>query len=243
MSVSDEDIVFITSSLNTKWIKYCKTLVKHYFPTSEHIIINSNRSRGWWFKWLEYLKTRKERYFCMLDEDCFLETHDGIINVIEEMEKTNKSLAGVPDSFFAVRHVNTVCLNPFFMIGKTADINVVIKLGKYKTQLYRHEFKDKIDIKWEYNKDRIVIRKYEYFYTFFYAILEAGYSFLYLYPHDDYNFANDDKTVPATVPMLMPNTDRLALHMWYSREWSRPHSKNRYIKLEQYFKEKYPNII
>ena len=53
---------------------------------------------------------------------------------------------------------------------------------------------------------------------------------LYLYPHEDFRFANDQGAFPATAVRLEPSSDDACVHVWYSRQWDTPDHRERYVR-------------
>jgi hypothetical protein len=86
---------------------------------------------------------------------------------------------------------------------------------------------------WPVTKHNVGL-EYEPFYCLFWAVLEARQTLYYLYPFDDYGFANQENKLPATCVRSTPDSSNLALHMWYSRQWNDHQNAVRYQKLEKY---------
>ena len=84
--VNDKDIVFVTTTLNTKWLNYQKRLIKNMFPDSKHIIVDGGKN--WpnsWFYWIDEVKK------------CGLETCMTLGMLTEEQSKKlkNSGLVGL----------------------------------------------------------------------------------------------------------------------------------------------------
>ena len=81
----ENNIVFVTSSLNTKWIKYQSNIIKTMFPNNEQVIIDGYTNefrRNWpssWFNWIEEIKSRDEKYYIHIDEDFFITSKEELI--------------------------------------------------------------------------------------------------------------------------------------------------------------------
>ena len=61
--INESDIVFVTTTLYTKWLDYQKSIIKKLFPDSEHLIINGKGN--WpnsWFNWINELKKSNKKY-------------------------------------------------------------------------------------------------------------------------------------------------------------------------------------
>jgi hypothetical protein len=85
--IEEKDILFVTTSMNNKWSYYSRQLVSKNFPNSEHLIVDG--TTGWWqvwFKWIELIKNKTQKYVIHLDDDAFITNKDEILNK-EEYEK------------------------------------------------------------------------------------------------------------------------------------------------------------
>jgi len=69
--MKDQDIVFVTTTLNSKWLTYQRALISKFFPESQHIVIDG--SSNWpyaWFYWMKDIKSTEAKWFVHIDEDC-----------------------------------------------------------------------------------------------------------------------------------------------------------------------------
>jgi hypothetical protein len=244
MEIKDTDIVFVTTSLFTKWHFISESLVKKHFPGSEHIHIGGRV--GWfdvWFRWIDRIRGRSEKYFVHIDEDCFLLSRKGVHDVIERMESEGSVIAGIPDANFHWRDYSSICVNPFFMVGKVKEIT------EASTKPYRHltctedhikDYTDKIvndSNNTGYKPGPLRVSDYEPFYCFFYNLFNHGYRFTYLYPYDDFRFSNDEGKLPSTNVRVSSDGVDICIHMWYTRQWESPENLPRYTKLEKFINE------
>jgi hypothetical protein len=236
--LDDKDILFITTSRFTPWLEWTKKSVKKFFPNSEHLIIDG--TQNWptvWFEWLNHLKNYNTKYFVMIDEDAFVLQRDGIVQALLEMTNRNATLAGVPDCYFVWRGFNEVAMNPFFLMGDRSKVlQALSSVPNWHRLRFNAKYFEKAKYDWHVKDRQSIATEYEPFYCFFYAILEANHSFYYLFPYDDYGFANEQHRLPATCVRMTPETSNLALHMWYSRQWNDAQNASRYQKLEKYLK-------
>jgi hypothetical protein len=227
--VNEKDIVFLTNSLNTKWIKYQSDIVKDLFPLSDHVIINghSNEFRiNWpssWFYWIEHLKNRNEKYYIHVDEDFFITNKEELLKCIEKMEVDNIDMMGCSDGYHHFRQNNPVAINPFFMIGKIEHLkDLDFKNIKFHYDgkdwinnhgiLFKEEFSNDLDYKHEKFADA-KFNNFEPFYAFLWKLKEMGLKFDYLYPHFD-------DELKSTNPRLNKESNDIGIHMWYTRQWS-----------------------
>lgn len=227
--VNEKDLVFVTNSLNTKWIKYQSEIVNNLFPDSKHIIIEgfTNDFRtNWpssWFYWIEYLKNRDEKYYIHVDEDFFITNKEEVLNCVIYMEENNVDIMGCSDGYHHFRQNNPVAINPFFMIGKIEHLKDLdftkIKfqydgqgwINNYGIQ-FKTEFGEELDYKHEKLSDA-KFNNFEPFYAFMWKMKEKGLKFDYLYPHFDERFK-------STNPRLDKNSKDIGIHMWYTRQWN-----------------------
>lgn len=234
--LNDSDILFITTSRFTPWLEWCQKSVKHFFPTSEHLIIDG--TKDWpivWFEWIKHLKTTSCKYFVLIDEDCFLLQHDDVVKTIEKMVSQEATLAGVHDCYFTWRGFNEVAVNPFFMTGdRDKVLAVVSEFPNFYHFRFKPKYFEKANYEWPIKDRQKIGMDYEPFYCFFWAVLECNQKFLYLYPSDNYSFANNENKLPATCVRLTPESSDIALHMWYSRQWNDHQNASRYEKLLKY---------
>lgn len=238
--MTDSDIVFITNHRSTKWLEWSQRSIQRFFPNSKRLTIDG--STNWpnvWFHWLEELKTRKEKYFVMIDEDCFLLNRDGLLLAFEKMENEGSAIAGCPDSFYEMRGFNEIALNPFFMIGDIAKtLSIFSRVPNWRSLRFDMKYFDKPKPYYSWNPKTKVqdmrFLNYEPFYCFFWAILESGNTISYLYPRVNDEFRNEQRLLPATSVRVMSDTPDFALHMWYSRQWNDAKNISRYTKLEQF---------
>jgi len=62
--IKEKDIVFVSTTLYTKWL-YCQSaIIKTLFPDSNHIWVDG--TKNWpnsWFNWTDKIKHIKEKYY------------------------------------------------------------------------------------------------------------------------------------------------------------------------------------
>ena len=227
--IKDEDIVFITTTLNSKWLNYSRALVSKFFPNSQHII--KDGSRNWpyaWFYWLEDIKHTSSKWFVHLDEDCFLTGKQELIDLISKMESDNLTLSAVSDAYHHYRGANPVAINSFFLVGNVSHFNQLeFKLDGlefwhdesgwknsqgilYDPVKHRHDF--------EYPHEKIgngenCSYEQEPYYMILWLLKENGMKFNYLYPYFDERFK-------STNPRISSDTADICIHMWYTRQWN-----------------------
>lgn len=253
--ITDKDIVFVTTTLHTKWLGYQQQLLEKHFPNSDRVVVDgTNFLRQWpnaWFWWIENIKGRKEKWYIHVDEDFFLENSEEVYSLLEKMESEGYDLAGTSDGFSHFRGNNPVALNSFFMVGKVKDLDLFnVDLEQLRFMMDGNEWKNNLGIQYEqkYSEDF----KYphnkaseqgwnsfdgEPYYLFFWLLKQNNKKFYYLYPFFDPRFK-------STNPRILENSPDIGIHLWYTRLWNSPMDVHgmpnveRYLLLENYIQNK-----
>lgn len=225
--VKDEDIVFVTTSLYTKWLGYQRDRIKHYFPGSEHVIVDGRNN--WpksWFYWIGETSGRKEKWYIHIDEDFFIESRDEIMDLIQKMELENYDLSGISEAYCHYRGNNPVSINSFFMVGKVEDLKLFTidpeqiefsySESGWKNNMGLHYKEEYLD-SYEYPHEKSIDKSWhqveaEPYYLFMWLMKEKGKKFYYLYPEFDQRFM-------STNPRIYRDSKDIGIHMWYTRNW------------------------
>lgn len=242
----EEEIVFVTTALYTKWLDYQKNIVKKLFPKSQHIIVDGRKN--WpssWFYWIDEIKNIDKKYYIHIDEDFFITNKKEVLKSIELMENNNIDILGCSDGYHHFRQHNPVALNSFYMVGKIKhlkDLNfngIKFKwhnnswINNYNIQ-YKEEYKKDFNYKHKKFRD-CKFDDFEPYYAFMWKMKEMGLKFDYLYPHFDERFK-------STNPRIDENSEDIGIHMWYVRRWYSNvdilgmTNKDRYDQIEKYLK-------
>jgi hypothetical protein len=228
--IEDKDIIFITTTLYSKWLNYSQTFIKKYFPESEIMLIDGRNNWPYaWFYWMEKIKESKCKWFVHIDEDCFLTGRQELVNLISKMETEDITLSAVSDGYHHYRGANPVAINSFFMVGNIKHINdlnftleglnfwlepsgwknnkgIIYDEAKHKKYfVYPHEITSGENYDYEQ----------EPYYMFLWMLKESERKFYYLYPHFDERFK-------STNPRIDKDSNDIAIHMWYTRSWNTP---------------------
>ena len=227
--IQDKDILFVTTTLYTKWLGYQQNLLKKYFPDSEQLVVNgTTRWPNVWFDWIPLLKNYTgKKWLIHLDEDCFIQGRDEIITLLEKMESEGWDCAGVPDGMHHYRGANPVAFNTFFMIcdfEKTK--NLPIDLNNLQFGFDGQSWRNNKGVGFQYSymsdfklpfdpphQQHNFLNEQEPYYYFMWSMKLAGFKFLYLYPHFD-------ETFKSTNPRIEKDSPDIAIHMWYTRGWN-----------------------
>lgn len=250
--IKDSDIVFVTTSLSTKWIDYQQKILKLNFPESSFIVINGRGN--WpksWFYWIDEVKKTDKKWYIHIDEDCFVENKAEIIRLIEKMEAENIGISAISEAYCHFRGNNPVAFNSFFLVGRVEDlkdvnldlpnINFIYDGNKWKNSLgyqfkneYLEDFFYPHEKAWPYDN---IDAESEPYYLFCWLMKEKKIKIYYLYPYFDDRFK-------STNPRIESNSPDIAIHMWYTRSWESPMdvhglpNNERYQRLENYLSGK-----
>lgn len=229
--IKDKDIVFVTTTLHTKWLNYQKRIIRNLFPDSQHIIVDGRGN--WpnsWFYWIDEVKKCDQKYFVHIDEDFFITSKEEFMKVFDKMESEGLDLVGCSDGYHHFRGANPVAINTFLMYGKVEHVKMIetdLKNLKYDMVSFDglYHWRNSADIKMkesykdDFNYEHKIIGsgnfncEQEPYYSFLWSMKELGCKFGYLYP----NFDNKYK---STNPRLNENSKDIGIHMWYTRQWN-----------------------
>lgn len=228
--IDESQIIFITTTLYTKWLNYQQAIIKKLFPLSEVILVNGETN--WpnsWFYWIDIVKKSNKKYYIHIDEDFFITSKEELIKAIELLELKNIDILGCPDGYHHFRGANPVAINSFLMIGKIdvlKKLNIDLKSGKYSISMvngnynfinsFNLKFKDSYKDGFEYNFKKQsgcnFNNEQEPYYAFMWAMKDIGCKFGYLYPSFNEKFK-------STNPRISENSNDIGIHMWYTRQW------------------------
>lgn len=254
--INDEDIVFVTTTLSTKWLGYQSKIIKDLFPNSDHILIDGRSN--WpnvWFNWIDAIKKKDSKYYIHIDEDFFITSKEELIKAIEKLETEKLDLIGTPDGYSEYRGANPVAMNSFFMIGKVDSLKKLdFEFGKlmfnYSFDGTNYNSINNFNLK--FKEDYLIDFKYDFdirgganfsveqepYYLFFWLMKDLGMKFGYLYPHfDDY--------FKSTNPRVDMVSNNIGIHAWYTRNWDQTFEVHgvpnveRYLRIEYHLKQLY----
>ena len=231
----DEEIVFVTTTRYTPWLAESQAAIAAELPSSRRIVVDGRS--GWpdvWFRWLRRVRRARERWVCLVDEDCFLCDRAALAAIVARMDETGAAVAGVPDHFYVPRSFNELAMNPFFLVvDRPAMREATKRVRDWRELRVREEWFDRARYPWSPEIRREAV-EYEPFYPFFWLFYEAGMELLYLYPHEDHRFANERGLFPATAVRLEPGAPDACVHLWYSREWDTDDHRERYARARRW---------
>ena len=227
----DSEIVFVTNTLFTPWLARSQAAIAAEFPTSRRLVVDGRT--GWpeaWFSWIRSVRRARERWVCLVDEDCFLCNRDELASIVSRMAETGSAVAGVPDHFYSPRNFNELAMNPFFLVvDREQMVRAMRRVRRWRRLRLRPEWFERARYPWNPDIRREAV-EYESFYCFFWLFYESDMPLLYLYPHEDFRFANEHGAFPATAVRLEPSSHDVCVHVWYSRQWDTPDHRERYAR-------------
>jgi hypothetical protein len=236
-NVREPKILFITTSLGTKWESYSQALIKLGYPSQKRKLVDGTVQ--WWsLKFLGPALEEDSDYTVYIDEDCFLYDPvqlDGLISYLDKNDDV--VIAGVPDGGHYYRAHNPCACNLFFLVFKTRDIRQLLTdHPDWMGCKFKDVFKKAADLDiTSLDESRIQYDDFEPYYGLFWAILESGKKIRYLENRLDPHLLSTDVYFSG-------GSTPLARHMWYLRSWNMselgpydkvPH-RQRYLQLEQH---------
>ena len=222
--INEGEILFVTTTLYTKWLDYQKEIISNLFPNSQHIIIDGrNNWPNSWFNWINVVKKSNAIYYIHIDEDFFITDKQEILNCLLKMESENIDLLGCSDGYHHFRQHNPVAINTFLMFGKVEHLKE-LNFDDIKFQWIGDSYINNLDLKYReeysidfnYKHDKLCDCKFDNFepyYAFLWKMKDMGLKFDYLYPHFDELFK-------STNPRLNKYSNDIGIHMWYTRQWN-----------------------
>ena len=250
--IKESDVLFVTTSMSTKWIDYQQKILKDNFPESSFLVVSGrDRWPNAWFYWIEEVKNSSAKWYIHIDEDCFLENKGEVLRLLEKMENENIGISAISEAYCHFRGNNPVAFNSFFLVGRVEDLkdlNINFRsvsffpegnnwrnsLGiKFKEE-YLQDFEYPHEKAWPYDN---LQSEAEPYYLFCWLMKEKKIKFYYLYPYFDDRFK-------STNPRIEKDSPDIAIHMWYTRLWGSPMdvhglpNHERYERVERYLKEK-----
>jgi len=250
--IKESDILFVTTSMSTKWISHQQKILKDNFPESSFLIVpGTDRWPNAWFYWIDQVKRSSAKWYIHIDEDCFLENKEEVIKLLQKMENEDIGISAISEAYCHFRGNNPVAFNSFFLVGRIKDLQDINtdfrsvsfypdengwanSLGIRFKEEYLQDFKYVHEKAWPYDNLKSEAEPY---YLFCWLMKEKKIKFYYLYPHFDERFK-------STNPRIEKDSPDIAIHMWYTRMWGSPMdvhglpNHERYERVEKYLQEK-----
>jgi hypothetical protein len=237
--VDEKNVIFVTTTLCTKWLRYHNALIKKFFPNTPHLVVDGRGNWPYpWFYWIEAIKKTNYKYFIMVDEDFFLTSREEMLKLLEKVENESIDLIVPPDGYTHYRFHNPVAINTYLMVGLIEKVKSIdlrdIKFGYDGLNWVNNrniKFQESYKEGWEYDFPKVSYCTYDDFepyYTFMWEMKRLGAKFKYLYPRFDDRFDSSN-------PRITENSEDIGIHMWYLRAWSDTTIKPfKFTNLERY---------
>jgi hypothetical protein len=250
--IKESDILFVTTSMSTKWIGHQQKILKDNFPESSFLVVpGTDRWPNAWFYWIDEAKKSSAKWYIHIDEDCFLENKGEVIRLLQKMDDEDIGISAISEAYCHFRGNNPVAFNSFFLAGRVEDLqdlNIDFRsvsfypdgngwnnsLGIRFKEEYLQDFEYVHEKAWPYDNLKSETEPY---YLFCWLMKEKKIKFYYLYPHFDDRFK-------STNPRIEKDSPDIAIHMWYTRLWGSPMdvhglpNHERYERVEKYLQEK-----
>jgi len=220
--ISEKDIVFVTTTLCTKWLYYQSNIIKKLFPETNQIVVNGqNNWPNSWFYWIKEIKNSNCKYYIHIDEDFFITSKKELMKAIQKMEDNDIDIMGCSDGYNEYRGANPVAINTFMMMGKVEHLSklnfdqIEFEYNKdgwvnnYEL-MFKESYKNDFNYTFKQTGGSNFKFQQEPYYAFLWTMKEMGCKFDYLYPYFDNRFK-------STNPRLDENSDDIGIHMWYTR--------------------------
>lgn len=209
-------LLFVTSSLNTKWLNYSQQLIANGFPDAKRIVIDGTEN---WspLRFVDELQAYRDYDFVIhIDEDCFLLEPDQLRTVLEELQtKPKVVMAGSPDGGMPYRGHNYYACNLFFVIIKPAMLcDLLESTPQWKSLRWnsKYEVSNTFEDYEFWNRENQRLDNFERYYPLFWLVLENNFRIQYLSGTLNVRYSSTD--------LFAENCDRpFARHMWFARDW------------------------
>lgn len=199
--------------MGTKWEAYSQTLLRLLVPEWKRLVVDGRHN---WSptRFIESVVDKDVDYVVHVDEDCFVQSRESLLMLIEKLESDSSLVAaGIPDGGYYYRDHNPAALNLFFVAFRTEALrNAWKEKENWSKYCFRDEFADDVMLQCPtLDKARINWDEGEPYYPLFWCLLSQGGRFLYL---------TEELFKPRwSSRVLLPSGELLAEHMWYLRQW------------------------
>ena len=209
-------LLFVTTSLGTKWESYSQSLIEVAYPESARLVVDGTQN---WFPlmFLEPALAHDSDYIIHIDEDCFLFDSGQLDQLVQYLNAHEDIvMAGIPDGGNYYREHNPYACNLFFLIFKTKAIRELLNADpEWRSRKFNQTFRSGEDLDESIlDQSRIKFDDYEPYYGSFWAILGSGKRIAYLN-------SSVDPTLLSTDVTFASDEGPMTRHMWYLRSWNR----------------------
>lgn len=206
-------VLAVTTSMSTKWEAYSQTMLEMHVPEWRRVVVDGRRN---WTAtgFIQYVVDAEVDYIVHVDEDCFVENRDALLDLIRKFEEDPQIVAaGLPDGGYYYREHNPAALNLFFVVFRATALKLAwddrVNWDRYKFKL---EYAAGLDVQCPHlDKSRIKWDEGEPYYPLFWSLLSKGGRFLYLN-----EVLHRDRWSSR---ISLGSQKVLAEHLWYLRQW------------------------
>jgi hypothetical protein len=206
-------VLAVTTSMGSRWEAYSQALLRFEVPEWQRVIVDG-RSDWTPTGFIQHVIGRDADYIVHVDEDCFVQSREALLEIVELLEKDpGIAAAGIPDGGCYYREHNPAALNLFFVVFRAQALRDAWKSKDHWDDLhFRPEFSaEVVKQRPELDATRIHWDEGEPYYPLFWSLLSAGGRFLYL---------REELYQPRwSSRIYSPSGGLLAEHLWYLREW------------------------
>lgn len=206
-------VLAVTTSMGTKWEAYSQGMLWRLVPEWRRKVIDGTRN---WSPtgFIPHVADEDVDYIVHVDEDCFVQSREGLLDVIDELERCPEIVAaGVPDGGHYYRSLNPAALNLFFVVFRASALRRAWSgRERWVEHQFRSEYASEVLKRCPWLDDtKINWDECEPYYPLYWSLLASGGRFLYL--------GTDLSKERWSSIVLGPSGQPVAEHMWYLRNW------------------------
>lgn len=207
-------VLFVTSSMRTRWEIYSQAFLRRFREPRELLLLDGRS--GWHpLNFVEPALRRDSDFIVLIDEDCFLVCPDLLDALLTQMQQEESCVAaGVPDGGTPYRSHNPYACNQYFCVFKTKALREFMA-GYPAWRELRFDKNDvaglspeTFPIEWA----RTSLDDFEPYYPLFWLLRKKG-AGIRLLPSD-----MDPESKASRVRLDCSGKD-MALHVWHLRQW------------------------
>lgn len=228
-------ILFVTNSIFSKSLRYCRACIQKFFPDHPHLIFEVNTflpsgsgKEHFWYYNLHYLYNidlyKKYDFVIQIDEDAFVLDRDSIIKILNKLQNDDKAVLAAPSNGLISAY--PFAANSYFF---AIDVNKFLSMYDDFKDWPRHDSYDDKKAREIYGRwNNKTLQKNllnakgggcEPYHDFCWKIFESGYEIIYLdqvtlspLPIDKNTITGDGSTYLYS----RETKKRYLQHMWFN---------------------------